>query len=339
MKRILYIGNRLQTKSATPTSVETLGNLLFQEGYQVYTASDKKNKILRLADMCAAVIKLRKKVDVVLIDTYSTQNFYYAVVVAWWCRRFKLSYIPILHGGNLPNRLKTSKKLSKILFQKAKINIAPSKYLYQNFKENGFSNVIYIPNTLEIKKYPFLKRTEIQPKLLWVRSFAEIYNPMLALKVVEKLRKKYSNISLCMVGPEKDGSQKKCKAYAHENNLPVTFTGKLEKEQWVSLATEYDIFINTTNFDNTPVSVIEAMALGLPIVTTNVGGISYLLNKDEAILVFPNSEVEMVEAVGMLLTNAKKVSEITENSRKKAESFDWETIKSQWHKLFLQDKS
>ena len=339
MKKILYIGNCLQTKSATPTSAETLGNLLKQEGFEVYTASAKKNKIRRLADMCWAVIKLRNWVDAVLIDTYSTQNFYYAVMVAWWCRRFKIPYFPILHGGNLPNRIKSSKKLSKNLFQNAATNVAPSNYMFHFFLENNFSNVVFIPNTIEIKNYPYLKRKEIQPKLLWVRSFSEIYNPTLALKVVEKLRTKYPTISLCMIGPEKDGSQKKCEEYAQKNNLPLTFTGKLTKKQWIDLSTEYDIFINTTNFDNTPVSVIEAMALGLPVVSTNVGGISYLLKEGEALLVPPNQVNEMATSVDKLLSDNELALIIAHNARKKAESFDWEVVKLYWYKLFLRDIS
>src|SRR5690606_7803696 len=130
-------------------------------------------------------------------------------------------------------------------------------------------------------------------------------------------------ISLCMIGPEKDGSQKKCEEYAQKNNLPLTFTGKLTKKQWIDLSTEYDIFINTTNFDNTPVSVIEAMALGLPVVSTNVGGISYLLKEGEALLVPPNQVNEMATSVDKLLSDNELALIIAHNARKKAESFDW----------------
>ncbi len=180
-------------------------------------------------------------------------------------------------------------------------------------------------------------REELRPKLLWVRSFAEIYNPMMALKVLEKLRTDFPNATLCMVGPEKDGSLQKCMDYAKSKNLNVKFTGKLSKPAWRDLSVAYDIFINTTNFDNTPVSVMEAMALGLPIVTTNVGGIPFLMtHNEEGVLVPENDVVEMATAVKKLISEERTGVFLTENARKKAETFDWEIVKHDWDKLLNQ---
>lgn len=335
MKKILYIGNRLNSDKATVTSVETLGNLLQEEGYTVVAVSSKNNKFLRLLDMMTTVIKSGKKMDVVLIDTYSTLNFYYAVVIGWLCRRMEIPYIPILHGGNLPQRIAKSKRLSNTLFNNAKINVAPSGYMFHHFKKAGYDNVVLIPNTLSMDKYPFFVRKPLEAQLLWVRSFAKIYNPMMALKVIEKLVEIYPDATLCMVGPDKDGTMHMCKNYTEEKNLPVRFTGKLSKEQWIELSRGYSIFINTTNFDNTPVSVMEAMALGLAVVTTGVGGIPYLLDENEAVIVDANEVEEMVEGICRLLKNPSYAEQKVINSRKKAESFDWKYVKLRWNELLL----
>ncbi len=183
-KRLLYIGNQLSKEGSTVTSIETLGNLLISAGYIVKTASSIKSKPLRMFDMLWQTFINRNNVDVVLIDTYSTQNFQYAVGVTKVCRFFKLPYIPILRGGNLPDRIKKSPKLSKKLFKGAKTNIAPSNYLLEAFKKEGYNNLTYIPNTIEMKKYHFELRKNIKPKLLWVRSFAELYNPLLAIEII-----------------------------------------------------------------------------------------------------------------------------------------------------------
>ena len=80
-----------------------------------------------------------------------------------------------------------------------------------------------------------------------------------------------------MVGPDKDGSLEKTKQYAKEKGVlhRVRFTGGLSKTEWIELSKDYNIFINTTNVDNTPVSVMEAMALGFPVISTNVGGVPF----------------------------------------------------------------
>ena len=99
----------------------------------------------------------------------------------------------------------------------------------------------------------------------------------MAVKVLQQLQKQYPSATLTMVGPDKDGSLQTTKDFAKSLGITVNFSGQLTKEEWWELASKHDIFINTTHFDNTPVSVMEAMALGLPVVSTNVGGIPYLL--------------------------------------------------------------
>ena len=312
-----------------------LTKLLQQEGHSVICSSDKTNKLSRLLAMCTAIIKHRKTTDVVLIDTFSTANFYYALITSQLARILALKYIPILHGGNLPYRLKHSEFLSILIFKYAYINVSPSLYLANEFKKYNF-DVLYIPNTVPIAEIPFKLRTNLAPKLLWVRAFDKIYNPSLAIKVLSILKKNYENASLCMVGPDKDSSLNQTKELAKQLGVSdsVTFTGVLPKEQWHHLSENYDIFINTTNIDNMPVSVLEAMALGLPVVSTNAGGLPYLIeNGVDGLLIPVNDENKMAEAIEFLLSNMEKAAEISKNAREKAEQFDENSVKTPWNKL------
>ncbi|UAB81207.1 glycosyltransferase family 4 protein [Marixanthomonas sp. SCSIO 43207] len=335
MKRknnILYIGNSLSKKGNTPSTLEYLASQLKQEGYVLKTASSIQNKPIRLLDMLVTVFNNRKWASAVLIDTYSTLNFQYAVAVATVCRFYHIPYIPILHGGNLPVRLQQSKRQSLKLFGNAMTNVAPSQYLQDAFNREGYKNITYIPNSIKIANYSYFIRKKPQPKLLWVRSFSELYNPMLAVRVVELLIEKgYKNAELCMIGPDKDGSLEVCKAYAKQKNLPVTFTGGLTKEEWIERSKAYDIFINTTNVDNTPVSVIEAMALGLPVVSTNVGGVPFLIdaNKD-GLLVTPNNAIAFTDQIETILTGTVDSVQLAHQARKKVEQFDWNIVKNKW---------
>ena len=97
---------------------------------------------------------------------------------------------------------------------------------------------------------------------------------------------------------------------------------------------QHDVFLNTTNIDNAPVSVIEAMACGLPVVSTNVGGIPYLLEHGKtALLVGPGDSDGMTGAVKRLLPEQGLYSELSANGRQLAESFDWEVVLPQWQRL------
>jgi glycosyltransferase involved in cell wall biosynthesis len=280
-------------------------------------------------------IYCNRNAKVCLIDTYSTQAFYYAWLCARLCKLLRISYFPILHGGNLPERLIKSPVLSRQLFGNSKANIAVSGYLHDQFKVKGF-DCITIPNNLELNEYQFRVRDRIQPRILWVRSFHKIYNPVMAIELIRKLSPIYPDCTLTMVGPDKDKSMETCKDLTskYELNNKITFTGKMPRADWFLLSSGFDIFINTTDFDNLPVSVLEAMALGLPVISTDPGGIPYLVKDGiNGLLVAKNDTDGMFNAVIRLMEEPGLALTLSTNARKTAEGYDWKQVGKIWYSL------
>lgn len=332
---ILYLGNMLSQHGLSASYIEVISPLFEQEGYVVVKGSSKRQSLIRLLHMVLLVFRHSRNTDIVLIDTYSTASFYYAVAVALTCRVTGKKYIPILHGGNLPNRLKKSPRLSRWLFNGAYCNVAPSNYLKSEFEKCGYK-AHFISNVIEIEDYSFKERSEIPPKLLFVRSFHEIYNPQMAIKVVHKLVEDGVDVNLCMVGPDKDGSEGLCKDLGRELGVidRITFTGRLSQKEWRDLSADYGLFINTTNYDNTPISIIEAMALGLPIVSTNPGGMPFLVEDGvDGKLVEKNDHLAMAKTIKVLLNEPDVVTILSRNGRFKAESFSWGVVKDRWNEI------
>ncbi len=333
--KIIYFGNNLSSHSQYATAYDILSQKLELEKFKIYRSSNKRNKFLRMADMIKDFFLHTPSSDFILIDTFSTTNFWYAFVLSQLARFFKKKYIPILHGGNLPKRLERNPLLSRMIFKNSYANVAPSGYLKHEFEKRGYRTV-FIPNILDISQYPYKERNPVRPRLLYVRAFANHYNPGLAVEVLKKLKEKYPEAELCMVGPDKDGTMAEVKQLTENYGLTdsVRFTGVLPKPEWHKLSEDYDIFINTTNVDNTPVSVMEAMALGLPVVSTNVGGLPYLIEDGrDGILVEPNNPEAFAAAVEELLENPTKAVSLSRNARRKAESFDWQEVRRKWLEL------
>ncbi len=331
---ILYIGNKLSKYGFTPTSIETLGAKL-SDHYPIDLVSDKRNKIVRFCDFIFTILKGRNKYKLIIIDTYSSANFYFAFASAFLAKLFHIPYVPILRGGSLPARLEKSPGLSAYLFRGSYKNIAPSMYLHQAFEALGYP-VDYIPNNIDMKIYQCKRREIVRPRLLYVRAFHTIYNPTLAIHVLVDLLKKYDDAVLCMVGPDKDGTMKETVDLAQSLGVTdkVKFTGALTKPDWIALSADYDIFISTTDFDNHPVSVIEAMALGLPVVSTNVGGVPFLIDDQEnGLLVPPRNRDAFVAAIAHYVENPIDAQLVAEKARKKVEAYDWEIVKKQWFDL------
>lgn len=336
MRNILYFGNSLVNKGRTPTGIDTLSRQLRELGFEVKTAGTKWNKISRMLEMVRVLHQQRKWANYVLIDTYSTSAFWFAFILGILCKYiYRMQYVPILRGGNLPERIKNSKKYSDILFRNAYMNVAISGYMKHVFDQYGYSNKL-INNNIDVKKYTFTRRETFGPKLLWVRSFQKDYNPRMAVQVLYNVLQAYPEAELCMIGPDKDGSMEMTKQSAVKLNIGhrLNIPGFLTKEEWHDLSKCYDIFINTTNFDNTPISVIEAMALGMPVVTTNAGGIPYLFNdKHDALLVEKNDAVQMSNYISELIKNPVLGYRLVNNARATINAYDWNTVQILWKEL------
>jgi len=287
--------------------------------------------------MLYAVLRYGRQEQPVIIDVYSTLNFWYAVLSAALCRIRGFRYFCVLHGGNLPRRLKQNPFLCRLLFGGAEKLIAPSRYLQVAFQEAGYDAVV-IPNGIPLENYPFQLRKKLRPRLLWVRAFDAIYNPQMAIRVLHQLAKSFPDAELCMIGPDKDGSREVCRNLARELGVEnkVRFTGQLPKKEWIALSVDYDLFINTTNVDNTPVSVVEAMALGIPVVCTDAGGLPYLLKNGETGMLVPvGDEKEMFERVKDLLRDEALAVKLSVKGRQQAERFAMDVVVKAWQTLLL----
>jgi glycosyltransferase involved in cell wall biosynthesis len=115
----------------------------------------------------------------------------------------------------------------------------------------------------------------------------------------------------------------------------VRFPGYLDMAAKVREGNAADIFLNTNRIDNMPVSVIEACAMGLPVVATNVGGIPQLLTDGETALLVPDDDDEAMAAASLrLLHDAALASELSQNGRELASHSSWEQVRPQWERLF-----
>jgi glycosyltransferase involved in cell wall biosynthesis len=152
--------------------------------------------------------------------------------------------------------------------------------------------------------------------------------------VVSMLREEYPSIELVMIGPDKgDYMQQITEQMVEKLALQehVRIIGAVAKEDVASWLSEADIFLNTTTIDNTPLSLIEAMACGLCIVTTRVGGIPYLVEGGvEAMFVPVGHAAGMADAVRRVLVEAGLAARLSSAGREKAERFGWSAVLPMW---------
>jgi glycosyltransferase involved in cell wall biosynthesis len=169
-----------------------------------------------------------------------------------------------------------------------------------------------------------------------MRSFHPVYNPLMAIKVLERVRSAHPDATLVMGGQDK-GMLAEVERYARARGLlgALRLTGFLDMEGKLREGTAADIFVNTSHVDNMPVAVLEACALGMPVVSTAVGGITDLLCDGETALLSPDDDVEaMAVSIQRLLREPDRVANLSAAGRRLAERSGWEQVRPEWEGLF-----
>jgi glycosyltransferase involved in cell wall biosynthesis len=331
------VGNFLSGAGYNRAVCEDLAEQLQGVGWRVYTTSQRVNRLARLLDMVTTVWRRRKNYQVAQVDVFSGTAFRWAEVVTWMLRFFSKPYVLTLHGGNLPEFATANAQRVQRQLRYAQIVTTPSKYLHEKMQPYYQANIVMQPNPLNINNCTYHQRVKPNACLIWLRAFHRMYNPVLAVQVLAELLQDIPTATLTMIGPDKaDGSLVAVEQMAKKLGVgeQLQIIGKVPHHEVPTWLAKSDIFLNTTSIDNTPISVIEAMACGLCVVSTKVGGIPYLLTDEvDALLVQPNDPRQMAEAVQRILNEPGLAARLSATGRKKAESFDWSVVLPQWEKL------
>jgi glycosyltransferase involved in cell wall biosynthesis len=335
---VIIVGNFLHAATGTFGVCEELATQLAGADWHVVTTSHRPQRFLRLADMLATIWSERHTYEVAQLDVYSGPSFLWAEASCWLLRRLGCPYVLTLHGGALPAfAAQRSGRVSRLLASAAAVT-TPSGYLNAAMSRYR-ADLILQPNPIVAANYTFRVRRQVRPHLLWVRAFHAIYNPVLAVKTVALLRHDFPEIRLTMVGPDRgDGAYEQTVKVARELGVEscVEFRGPVAKSRLPEVFSESDIFLNTTNVDNTPVTVVEALASGLCVVSTSVGGIPYLVEHErDALLVPADDPQEMSDAIRRILTTPALAEQLSIGGRQNSLTRDWSLLLPRWERLLL----
>ncbi len=334
--RLFLAANFLSKSGGSRSVVEDLDERLRREGYGLITASHYRSGTLRGAHLLLTALRRRRDYDLAVVDLYSGRAFLIGEALSVVLSALRRPFILVLRGGELPEFASRHAGRVRACLKRAGLVAAPSSYLLEGMRSYR-ADLRLLPNPLNLQNYEYELRSRPRPRLVWLRSFHEIYNPAMAPRVLAELAEDFPDISMIMVGRDKgDGSFQRTLRAAEELGVRerITFPGGVLKREVPGWLKRGDIFLNTTDVDNTPVSVLEALACGLCVVSTNVGGIPYLLEDErDALLVPPRDEQAMSRAVRRLLTDSQLAERLSRNARQKAEQFDWSLILPQWKSL------
>jgi glycosyltransferase involved in cell wall biosynthesis len=321
----------------SPTMGEVIARLFVHDGYRVSITSTARQKPVRMVEIGRDIWRNRADVDIMLLQVYGGLSFIAEDFASYLGRRLGIRVVMHLHGGAMPEFMDRYPHWTMRVLARADRAVVPSEYLARALRERGIES-LPIPNVVDISSYPFRLRCKVRPTLLWMRAFHEIYNPEMALQVVARLVNAHPDVLLMMAGQDK-GLLRRLRSLAVGMNLEdrVRFIGYADHARKVEAMKEADIFISTSRIDNAPVSVLEACAAGLPVVATDVGGMTHFLKDRSDALLVPDGDVNaMVDRVEQLLSNPSLAAVLSAGGRELACRSDWSVVRPMWEKLFAE---
>src|SRR5213594_88811 len=227
-----------------------------------------------------------------------------AVLLArWYGKRVILNY----RSGEAKDHLQRWGRTAIPVLTLADALVVPSGYLVDVFARFGLS-ASAIANIVDLNQFQFRERKPLRPVFLSNRNFEPHYNVACVLRAFARIQRRYPDARLIVAG---DGSQRRrLLRLARElclNN--VEFVGRVSQDRMASLFADADVYLNAPDIDNMPGSILEAFASGLPVVTTDAGGIPYIVRHGETGLIVPRGDHEAMAAAAIRLLQDASLSE------------------------------
>jgi glycosyltransferase involved in cell wall biosynthesis len=215
--------------------------------------------------------------------------------------------------------------------------VVPSEYLVRIFKTFGIE-ACAINNLIELADFEFRERRPLQPLFFSNRNLEAHYGVDQVLRAFAVIQAKVPDAVLTVAG---DGSQRSAlEALAGELDLRNTsFVGRVEQDAIVEQYRNAHIYLNGSEIDNQPLSILEAFACGLPLITTNAGGIPDMVADGQTGFVVNRCDHEaMAHRALQLLTDAVLANGMAKRARAECAKYTWEAVREQWTTAYCELK-
>ncbi|MGH9763862.1 MAG: glycosyltransferase family 4 protein, partial [Blastocatellia bacterium] len=211
--------------------------------------------------------------------------------------------------------------------------VVPSGFLVDVFKRFGLQAAAVF-NVVDMEMFAYRDRDVLRPVFLSNRNLEALYNVGCILTAFGKIQRRYPDARLIVAG---DGKQREAlKRKARDLGLRNTeFVGQVSPPRMSELYREADIYLNSSNIDNMPGSILESFSSGLPVVTTDAGGIPYIVKNEETGLMVRCGDADGLAASAIrLLEDVGLARRLTRKARSECVRYSWSAVRDEWVGLY-----
>ncbi|HEY0376143.1 MAG TPA: glycosyltransferase family 4 protein [Pyrinomonadaceae bacterium] len=282
----------------------------------------------------ASLLRRVRKYDVIHIYSASYLSFVISptpalLVARLYGKKTVLNY----HSGQAEDHLRRWGRTAIPTMRRADRIVVPSRFLVDIFARFGLeARAVF--NHVETERFSFRERKPLRPVFLSNRNLEPLYNVGCVLRAFALVQRRYTDARLTVAG---DGSQREeLEKLARALGLRHTkFLGLVAPEEMPRLYDEADVYLNGSEVDNMPLSILEAFAAGLPVVTTGAGGIPHVVTDGETGLVVPVGDDEaLAQSAVRLLGDEGLATGIANRARAECRRYSWPAVRGEWLSVY-----
>lgn len=332
MMRVLQIANYKPGTGGISGQVEKIHTCLDADG--IYNAIfSVKGSVWYRVKAFFRLLTIGREYDVFHIHTCSGYGFISAVIGIIVGKLLKKRLVLTYHGGGGEKFFARHTRLVRHYLLKTDVNIVLSGFIGSAFERFGIP-CQEIPNIIELDAARFKKREEIRPSFISIRTLSPLYNIECIIKAFAVVKSKLPTATLTIVsdGPSRMSLENMVSDLCLKD---VTFVGRVDNSKIYGLLDEADIMVSSPLIDNMPVSVLEGMNAGLLVISSNVGGVPFMIENGVNGLLFPSNDIDalaerMVEAVA----NQEVSKRMIEVANQTLEKYSWKSVKCKIFKAY-----
>ncbi len=235
-------------------------------------------------------------------------------------------------GGEADTFLARSAPVVRATMRRAASLVLPSGFLLEVFARHGMPGRI-VSNIVDLDRFHPATTPRAAgegPHLIVARNLEALYGNDIALRAFALLAPHYPGARLSIAGSGPEAAA--LAALARELGIAdrVRFTGRLDRDQMAAFYRDADLMLNASRVDNMPNAILEALASGLPVVTTDAGGIPFIVRQRETAMLVPvDDPAAMAAAARRVLDDPALSAVLAAAGRHEVQRYRWSSVRTE----------
>lgn len=239
-------------------------------------------------------------------------------------------------GGNADSFFSRGRGHVLATLRLASARVTPSAYLQRVFRRHGLSAEV-VPNIVDLSRFKLSAARAFgdAPHLIVTRNLEPIYDIPTAIHAFAEVRASFPRARLTVAGSGPE--QARLCGLVAELGLTecVTFSGRIDNADIPALYASADCMLNPSTVDNMPISILESLASGVPVVSTRAGGIPDMVEHEVSALLVPIGDPDAMGSQAIrVLSDPAYAERLRENGAEQAARYAWPTVRTQWFAVY-----